>query len=51
MIGLLPYQFGRYLLLLRIVLGDMAELFRGTIAGVEHFQEIVAIKRLSCPSL
>jgi serine/threonine protein kinase len=46
MTELFPHQFGRYLLLERIAVGGMAELFKGAITGMEGFQKIVAIKRI-----
>ena len=41
-----PEQFGRYLLLDRIDVGGMAEVFRGRIGGVEGFERMVALKRI-----
>ncbi len=41
-----PQIFGRYLLLDRIGVGGMAEVYRGKIAGVEGFERIVALKRI-----
>lgn len=41
-----PVLFGRYLLLERISVGGMAEVFRAKTFGVEDFEKIVAIKRI-----
>ncbi|MGF1508969.1 MAG: serine/threonine protein kinase [Myxococcota bacterium] len=41
-----PEQFGRYLLLDRINVGGMAEVFRGKLTGVEGFERMVALKRI-----
>ena len=41
-----PVRYGRYLLLDRINVGGMAEVFRGKTAGVEGFERIVALKRI-----
>ena len=43
-------RFGKYLLLERINIGGMAEVFRAKTFGVEGFERIVAIKRI-LPSL
>ncbi|MSP73908.1 MAG: PEGA domain-containing protein [Myxococcales bacterium] len=39
-------QFGRYILLERIAIGGMAEIFRAKAAGLGGFEKILAIKRL-----
>lgn len=39
-------QFGKYLLLDRISVGGMAEVFRAKTSGLEGFQKIVALKRI-----
>ncbi|MCC7385399.1 MAG: serine/threonine protein kinase [Deltaproteobacteria bacterium] len=39
-------RFGKYILLDRINIGGMAEVFRGKQTGVEGFQKLVAIKRI-----
>ncbi|MBK6688661.1 MAG: serine/threonine protein kinase [Deltaproteobacteria bacterium] len=41
-----PVKFGRYLLLDRINVGGMAEVFRGKTGGVEGFERMVALKRI-----
>ncbi|MEO1334607.1 MAG: serine/threonine-protein kinase, partial [Myxococcota bacterium] len=41
-----PVRYGRYLLLDRINVGGMAEVFRGKTAGVQGFERIVALKRI-----
>lgn len=41
-----PTKFGRYILLDRINVGGMAEVFRGKMAGVEGFERLVALKRI-----
>lgn len=41
-----PIQFGNYLLLERINIGGMAEVFKAKAFGVEGFQRILAIKRI-----
>lgn len=41
-----PARFGRYILLDRINVGGMAEVFRGKTAGVEGFERLVALKRI-----
>ncbi len=45
-VGSNPVRYGRYLLLDRINVGGMAEVFRGKSAGVEGFERIVALKRI-----
>lgn len=49
-VGVFPQQkpevFGRYILLDRINVGGMAEVFRGKMAGVEGFERMVALKRI-----
>jgi serine/threonine protein kinase len=39
-------KFGKYILLDRINVGGMAEVFRGKQTGVEGFQKLVALKRI-----
>ncbi len=41
-----PTKFGRYILLDRINVGGMAEVFRGKMQGVEGFERLVALKRI-----
>ena len=41
-----PERFGRYILLDRINVGGMAEVFRGKMGGVEGFERMVALKRI-----
>ncbi len=41
-----PIQFGKYLLLERIAVGGMAEVFKAKAFGVEGFERILAIKRI-----
>jgi predicted Ser/Thr protein kinase len=41
-----PTRYGRYILLDRINVGGMAEVFRGKMAGVEGFERLVALKRI-----
>jgi serine/threonine protein kinase len=41
-----PIPFGKYLLLERISVGGMAEVFRAKSFGVEGFEKILAIKRI-----
>ncbi|HEX9105509.1 MAG TPA: protein kinase [Polyangia bacterium] len=41
-----PTPFGRYLLLERISVGGMAEVFKAKAFGVEGFEKILAIKRI-----
>ena len=41
-----PDKFGKYLLLKRIAIGGMAEVFRAKVFGAEGFEKIVAIKRM-----
>ncbi|MEO1232361.1 MAG: serine/threonine-protein kinase [Myxococcota bacterium] len=45
-IDLRPERFGRYVLLDRIDVGGMAEVFRGRMTGVEGFERMVALKRI-----
>jgi len=45
-----PIQFGKYLLLGRISVGGMAEVFKAKSFGVQGFEKIIAIKRI-LPSL
>jgi serine/threonine protein kinase len=41
-----PIQFGKYLLLDRIAIGGMAEIFRAKTSGAARFEKIIAIKRI-----
>ena len=41
-----PIPFGKYLLLERITVGGMAEVFKAKAFGVEGFEKILAIKRI-----
>ena len=41
-----PVPFGKYLLLERINVGGMAEVFRAKAFGVEGFERLVAVKRI-----
>ncbi|MBL4633301.1 MAG: serine/threonine protein kinase, partial [Kofleriaceae bacterium] len=41
-----PVKFGKYLLLDRISIGGMAEVFKAKTFGLEGFEKIVAIKRI-----
>ena len=41
-----PVQFGKYLLLDRIAIGGMAEIFRAKATGAARFEKIIAIKRI-----
>lgn len=41
-----PLQFGKYLLLERIGIGGMAEVFKAKTFGAEGFERLVAIKRI-----
>ena len=41
-----PVPFGKYLLLERISVGGMAEVFQAKSFGVEGFEKIIAIKRI-----
>ena len=41
-----PIQFGKYLLLDRINVGGMAEVFKAKAFGVEGFERLVAVKRI-----
>src|SRR5205085_9623803 len=41
-----PVQFGKYLLLDRIAVGGMAEVFAAKAFGAEGFQRILAIKKI-----
>jgi len=41
-----PQQFGKYLLLEKIAVGGMAEVFKAKITGVEGFEKLIAIKRI-----
>ena len=42
----LPTPFGKYLLLERISVGGMAEVFKAKAFGVEGFEKIIAIKKI-----
>ena len=41
-----PAKFGKYLLLDRIAVGGMAELYRAMMTGAEGFEKLIAIKKL-----
>ena len=41
-----PAKFGKYLLVERIGVGGMAEVFKAKIFGAEGFERLVAIKRI-----
>ena len=41
-----PIPFGKYLLLDRVSVGGMAEVFRAKSYGVEGFEKVIAIKRI-----
>ncbi|MBM4388534.1 MAG: protein kinase, partial [Deltaproteobacteria bacterium] len=41
-----PYPFGKYVLLNRIALGGMAEIFRAKTLGAEGFEKEMVIKRI-----
>jgi len=41
-----PTSFGKYVLLRRIAIGGMAEVFRAKVFGAEGFEKLVAIKRM-----
>lgn len=41
-----PIPFGKYLLLDRVNVGGMAEVFKGKAFGVEGFERLVAVKRI-----
>ncbi len=41
-----PIPFGKYLLLERVNVGGMAEVFKGKAFGVEGFERLVAVKRI-----
>ncbi|MEO1170901.1 MAG: protein kinase, partial [Myxococcota bacterium] len=41
-----PITFGKYLLLDRINVGGMAEVFKAKTFGIEGFERIIAIKRI-----
>jgi len=41
-----PVKFGKYLLLDRIAVGGMAELYRAMMTGAEGFEKLIAIKKL-----
>jgi serine/threonine protein kinase/Flp pilus assembly protein TadD len=41
-----PLRFGKYLLLDKIAVGGMAELFRAKIIGVQGFEKLIAVKRI-----
>ena len=41
-----PIPFGKYVLLERISVGGMAEVFKSKAFGVEGFEKILAIKRI-----
>lgn len=41
-----PVKFGKYLLLDKIAMGGMAELYRAKITGVKGFEKVIAIKKI-----
>jgi len=41
-----PQRFGKYILLRRIALGGMAEIFKAKVAGAEGFEKELVIKRI-----
>ena len=41
-----PVRFGKYLILDRIAVGGMAELYQAKITSVEGFEKLVAIKKI-----
>ena len=41
-----PVQFGKYVLLDRISIGGMAEVFKAKLKGVDGFEKVLAIKRI-----
>lgn len=41
-----PKRFGKYLLLDKIAVGGMAELYRAKITGLQGFEKLIAIKRI-----
>ncbi len=41
-----PVQFGKYILLDRIAVGGMAELYRAKITGAKGFEKLIAIKKI-----
>jgi serine/threonine protein kinase len=41
-----PSHFGKYQLLERIAVGDIAEIFKAKVAGIEGFERVVALKRI-----
>ena len=41
-----PVRFGKYLLLDKIAVGGMAELYRAKIIGVQGFEKLIAVKRI-----
>ncbi len=41
-----PRKFGKYLLLDKISMGGMAEVYRAKVFGAAHFEKLVAIKRI-----
>ncbi len=41
-----PIRFGKYLLLERVNVGGMAEVFKAKAFGVEGFERLVAVKRI-----
>ena len=49
-VGREPIPFGKYLLLERISVGGMAEVFKAKTFGVGGFEKVVAVKRI-LPSL
>jgi serine/threonine protein kinase len=46
MTEILPIRFGKYLLLDKIAIGGMAELYRARITGTQGFEKLIVIKKL-----
>ncbi|MBN2724298.1 MAG: serine/threonine protein kinase [Deltaproteobacteria bacterium] len=46
MVSRRPQQFGKYILLDRVAIGGMAEIFRAKATGAAQFEKILAIKRI-----
>jgi len=41
-----PIRFGKYLLLEKLAVGGMAQLYRGKITGIQGFEKLIAIKTI-----
>ncbi|MGM0595531.1 MAG: protein kinase domain-containing protein [Myxococcota bacterium] len=41
-----PIEFGKYILLDRVAIGGMAEIFRAKVSGAAQFEKVMAIKRI-----